>query len=68
MSATIPKALRAPFHKVIEEEVVQSSPTALRLKLSPVIGAWWGLSTRRSGQRLRHKVGLTATANQLRSE
>ncbi|WP_299902420.1 transposase [uncultured Ruegeria sp.] len=49
MSAPLPEALRARFKRLIEEGL-SGRAAALRLKLSPVTGARWELSIRRTGQ------------------
>jgi len=48
MSAPLPDALRARFHKLIEEGL-GGRTAALRLKLSPATGARRGLAIRRTG-------------------
>ena len=48
MSAPLPDALRARFQQLIEEGL-SGRAAALRLKLSPVTGARWGLAIRRTG-------------------
>lgn len=49
MSAPLPKALRTRFQRLIEEGL-SGRAAALRLKLSPAIGARWALAIRRTGQ------------------
>ena len=49
MSAPLPEAVRARFQTLIEEGL-SGRAAALRLKLSPVTGARWGLSIRRTGR------------------
>lgn len=49
MSAPLPLALRARFHRLIEEGL-SARAAALRLKLSPATGARWGHQIRTTGR------------------
>ena len=48
MSAPLPVALRARFHRYIEEGL-SGRAAALRLKISPATGARWGRQIRTTG-------------------